>query len=818
MDVRSLFQAPPHSPPASPRVPAVSAPPVRLSDDESLVLLGLGGFGRHVLQILGQDFERLGVTSERAILLGIDLLGTTPGSGVSAAHAAAGDPNPRGMVCLWLPPFDGQTYVTNPENASLQAAVSHLPPDLLHALAAGRAGLPGLGLVAFHRYDETLVTHRVQAALDEARARNPGGRIKCLVVVSLSDGFATGLMVPLLFRIRDHLKLRKVRLEVFLATGEGHRVEPDVPVEQAEHNGVAAAMLWEQILLGERDLPYPGKEGVREDRCGRGPLAHRMWIFSGSGGSTQDAQPAVASIVANCISTLETTRLGGYLDGERVHYTEDVLERTWRGRSGGKHPSALLAMSVGGIRIDCLPGIVHLRGARRFLDAVTGSTRSDGIGAIQAAATACLDDAGITEDTLVRELGIGENALTHAQVREAGLPQDKLYAYLRRRLDEDLGGLLAVADDARRPAGMDAVLQRTQDTIRARGRTVANDPGAYLPGAVLFYQAAGRRLEELRQQAAQRGERTRADMAASTDRRRLDHLLERLKSDTVFDPGERPGLFERFVATITVSVPTQVRKIVEVTAGVRGLALELASATMACQVYENLIRFCDREREALQAKLYVLNHATSLCLREEEHIQRAGRAAFTYQRGRFEPLLELLWQRAAEKMQLPAPPDVLDRLGGDLVELVGDEQETLQRILDAVRPDIAQLAETTDQVMASETLVREALQESLVQFFPTVRLDRERFPTLETVRARFVLCTRRMYEAHRHDLFAGYHHLETDNPYNVLVTEHEEGIPFLLLAHMVRTHGVYKAQRGQESTTRAHAMAAWAAELPLLDE
>ncbi len=54
--------------------------------------------------------------------------------------------------------------------------------------------------------------------------------------------------------------------------------------------------------------------------------------------------------------------------------------------------------------------------------------------------------------------------------------------------------------------------------------------------------------------------------------------------------------------------------------------------------------------------------------------------------------------------------------------------------------------------------------------------------------------------------------------YNVLVTEHEEGIPFLLLAYLVRIHTAYKAQRGQESTTLAHATAAWAAELPLLDE
>jgi hypothetical protein len=818
MDVKSLFQAASHASSGSPHLPAATAPPMRLCDDESLVLLGVGGFGRHVLHILGQDFARLGIPSDRASCLGIDLLSSTRGggdAGTADPPEDAAEPN-AGPPCVWLPPFDGQLYVSSLENASLRAAVSHLPADALRGLADGRAAFPGLGLIAFHRYDETLLTHRVLAAVDDARLHNPGGRIKCIVVFNLSDGLASGLVPPLLFRIREHLKHRKVRLELFLATPEGHPLGANPPMEQLEHNCVATAMLWEQILLGDRDLHYPGKDGVREDRCDRGPLAHRTWIFSGSGGSTQDSRPALASIVANCISTLETTRLGSYLDGERVHYTEDALERTWSGRSGGRHSSALLAMNVGGLKIDCLPGLVHLRAARHFLDEVTGSGRTGGLD-VQATAAAGLEAAGITEENLVRELHIGEKPLTHAEIRAASLPQEKLYSTIRQRLDEDLGGLMAVAEDAHQPAGMDALLQRAQDTIRARAREVANSAGAYLPGAVLFYQAAGAQLEELRAQAARRVEHARMEMAASTDRRRLDVLLERLKSDTIREDGGRFGLFERFVATITVAVPTQVRKIVEVSSGIRGLALELASASVACQIYSSLARFCAQECEALQAKLYVLNHATSICLREEEHLQRAGRAAFTYQRGRFEPLVELLWQRLATTLQFPGPPEVLARLGGDLAQLVGEEHATLQRIIEAVRPDIVQLAAATDQVMASEPLVREALQESLVQFFPTVRLERERFPTLETVRARYVLCTRRMFEAHRQDLFAGYHHLETDNPYNVLFTDHEEGIPFLMLGYLGRIHAEYKAQRGQEGTILAHATAAWATELPLLD-
>ena len=38
----------------------------------------------------------------------------------------------------------------------------------------------------------------------------------------MGGGTSTGMSVPFLFRVREHLKHKKVRLEVFLATTEGH--------------------------------------------------------------------------------------------------------------------------------------------------------------------------------------------------------------------------------------------------------------------------------------------------------------------------------------------------------------------------------------------------------------------------------------------------------------------------------------------------------------------------------------------------------------------------------------------------------------------
>ena len=119
--------------------------------------------------------------------------------------------------------------------------------------------------------------------------------------------------------------------------------------------------------------------------------------------------------------------------------------------------------------------------------------------------------------------------------------------------------------------------------------------------------------------------------------------------------------------------------------------------------------------------------------------------------------------------------------------------------------------------MAEDGQVRDSLKESLAQFFPTIQVDRDRFPSLDTVRARFVLCTRRMYEAHRDDIFDGYHHLETDNPFNVLVTEHEEGLPFIALTYMQRIQAEYVRAAEQGRAALGHLTTDLAASLPLLD-
>jgi len=361
------------------------------------------------------------------------------------------------------------------------------------------------------------------------------------------------------------------------------------------------------------------------------------------------------------------------------------------------------------------------------------------------------------------------------------------------------------------------LIDRARLAIGQRARGLANGPGGYLPGAILFYNGVQKSLEASRQSVLERGAFARAELGMTPNRTRLDILLERLRKDTVQAEGSRMGVVERFVATLTVSVPTQVRKILEVATEIRGHAQVLAAATVLAAVYERLANYCEKQREELQGRLYTLNNVASICMREEELTQRAARGAFIYQRARFEPLVEHLWEALRQRAQLPTSPELIVRLGGDLPAFLGSEARPLDRLLEAVQVDFATLAATADELFATDEHVRDVLKESLAQFFPTVQVDRDRFPALDTARARFVLCTRRMFEAHADDIFDGYHHLETDNPFNVLCTQHEEGLPFAALSYMQRINNEYKAMSEPGRTALGHLTASLAASLPAID-
>jgi hypothetical protein len=770
--------------------------PVSPHADSSIVVVGFGPFAGRVLHMVQQEFVHRGVPAEHALLLAFDTV-------------AGRRSEPPGPGDVRLDARDTGAYLAAPGNETLRAAVAHVPPAAWPGEDAMPIDLPALGFVTFHRYDETLVTSRMRAALEALRARNPQHRIRCVVVAGLGDGVAAGMFVPFLFRVRDLLRHLKVHLDVVLATSEASDEGPAGASAAHQRNCVAQAMLWEAMQNGSREFVYPGKDGVREERRFRGPIAPVTYVYSGGVGDTSYGEAATASTIATCIVTLALTRLGDDLE----HRYDEA--RTIAGESGATKPSFAI-LNVGGIQLHTFRSLFRLRAVRALL---TGLTRTPDLGEaarMRAAATAFRDRVRLSDGSIAEVLGLGARPFTHDEVAAARLPQEKLHDYVTARLEEDVGGLMQMASGGVPNRTTESLLDGARASIAAQGHELVAGPGASVAAAVLFFGTLEKEFDASRQAVLERAGLARLELGRTPDRERLDVLLERLRRDTTLQGARRAGTPARFAATVNVSVSTQLRKIMEVAAEIRAHALILAQGAILSEIYARLARFCEQQREELQGRLYVLNQLAARCARTEELTQRATRGALTYQRTRCDALVERLWEKTRAALPVPAPPEVVARLGGDWLAFRADAPEALERLVQAMPVDEARLAAAVDASLAADPEMTTGLREAQAQLFPAAQIDRDARLLVDNPHSRFVLCTRGMYEAHAGDLFEGYDHLETDEPYEVLLVQPESGLRFMALAYLRRIQAAYLALPAAEQSL-GHLTADLAAQLPALE-
>src|SRR5262249_54146114 len=159
-----------------------------------------------------------------------------------------------------------------------------------------------------------------------------------------------------------------------------------------------------------------------------------------------------------------------------------------KGSKGGAHPTALLAMNVAGVKADCFPSLFHLRAVRAFIDEVSRSLPPEGETGVRRLVETCLQEARLDDDGIVENLGIGSRPVTREEVAAAGVPQEQLFEWLSRRLEEDVGRLVAVANGERQPPNTEVLLDRARLALSTRASAIANSGEGYLPGAILFYQ------------------------------------------------------------------------------------------------------------------------------------------------------------------------------------------------------------------------------------------------------------------------------------------------------------------------------------------
>ena len=91
-------------------------------EDQAVIFLTFGGFGRYVLYLLHQEFKRLRLPADKVHFLAFD---------TEQPHRDRIDLDREAEYLIHLDHFDGDIYIENDENKELKNAVGHIPMNLL---------------------------------------------------------------------------------------------------------------------------------------------------------------------------------------------------------------------------------------------------------------------------------------------------------------------------------------------------------------------------------------------------------------------------------------------------------------------------------------------------------------------------------------------------------------------------------------------------------------------------------------------------------------------------------------------------------------
>ncbi len=774
-------------------------------EDQALIFMTFGGFGRYVASILFEEFRRLGIPDEKLSFLAFD---------TERPHRDNLDLERESEYFFHLDEFEGDTYILNKENKELKESVSHVPLNLFRDIEGGCKGVPAVGFVAFHKYDDLLITRQALHVVDEMRAKNPGKKLKLIVVSGMGGSVSNGMTVPFLYRLRNRLREKKIRVEVYLATAEGYIGLQNVQEDGVERNCVSAAMLWEYAISGRSGLTYPGKNGIRDKKFFDGRIAHRVYLFSGGSAETSLKYQAVASTIAQCIATLELTKVGSYLDGDRVNYSAHILEREWPGKDGSTHPTGLMTMNVAGLKGDCVPQIYHLHVVKRFVeDLVKPITREDEETIRGKAISAFLENS-LNEDDILNEFKIEIPTLSSSTINEASVSEDNIYDFIK----DEIGKISEDgAEEAEKRKKRDEVswsIEKATESFSQKGDEVILRSGNYARGGLLFYEKLASLIEDKIKNNTDSISKVEKDLFEGSNLKTLDNLLEKLAGVTK----KKSGIGDLVVKLGQSPTISLVSQIIETASKIQQQKKEKYNHLLLQHIYGSLHTFVQGKQEKLRGDLFKYNKILSLIDREVEKVKRIGRSTFTYNKAMFDELTDHLMDKLYSQLEIMPTEDVIGEVSRALPEDdILEAEDYLKKLIEIIRPDLHQITKLVDDLFCEDQKVYDYIKAMLDQFFMTLKLDRDRFPTLETSKSQFVICTKNFYDKYRDDLFDGYSHLETENPFNVFLTRHEEGFPFIAVSYMHRINDEFKELRNHDKAAMGHIMANLDVQLPLLD-
>ncbi len=775
-------------------------------EDQALIFLTFGGFGRYVLSILDAEFKRLGIPEDKFNFLAFD---------TEKPHRDRLDLAVESEYFIHLEEFDGDVYVENRENEELRNAVNHVPMKYLRDIEGGCKGVPAVGFVAFHKYDDLLVTRESLRLIDEVRAKNPGKKVKLILISGMGGSVSNGMTVPFLYRIRNRLKEKRIRVEVYLATSEGYTGLQNVQEFGVERNCIASAMLWEYAIAGKNGLTYPGKDGVRDQRMFDGRIAHRTYAFSGGSAETSLKYQAMASIIAQCISTLEMTKVGSYLDGDRVNYAAHILEREWTGKNGQTHPTGLMTMNVAGLKGDCLPQLYHFHMVKKFIGELLKSLAPEKAEKIRGDAISCFLENNLNEDDIRASFSIEIPSLTRETINQENVSEENVYGFLKNKIVEMQNGSVEKAEKNKQLEEASMFMEKVILRISEKGDNILASSGHYCKGALLFYEKLDSLLETKMDNVHESIIKIEKDLFEGGNRKTMSNLMDKLEAVT-----KKKNVVGAFVASIGQSpILSLVNQILDIASKIQQQKKEKYNHLLLLDIYNSLHKFLQDKKEGLKKEIYLNNKLISEIDHEAEKIKRIGRSAFIYNKSKYDDLMEHIMEKLDANLDGISIREVLTKMESLLPKGENhEEKDYIEALLGIVKPDTGQLTGFVDDLFCRDKKVLDYLQIMLDQFFLTLKLDRDRFPTLETSQSCFVMCTRKFFDKYKDEFFEGYTHIETENPYNILVTKHEEGFPFIAMSYIHRINESFKELRNHGKSSLGHIMASLETKLPLLDD
>jgi hypothetical protein len=546
-----------------------------------------------------------------------------------------------------------------------------------------------------------------------------------------------------------------------------------------------------------------------------GKIAHRFYVFSGGSAETSLKYQAIASTIAQSISTLEMTKVGSYLDGDRVNYAAHILEREWEGQSSYGHPTALMTMNVAGLKADCLPQIFHLHAVKRFIEDLNREIAFEEGEKIKSKSISCFLENNLNEDDILKRFEVDVPTMTPEAINREKISEENAYGVLKAKITELQAGAEEEFERKKQVKEVSSFIDRVKESFSQHAEEIILAPGEYLKGGLIFYQKLQSALDEKMKDVAESVSRVEKELFEGTNQKNLTALLDKLEGFSQ----KRSGLGEIVVKFgHSSSAVSLVKQIIETVSRMQQQKKEKYNHLLLQYIYSGLAKFLQDEVEILKNSLFQYNKMVSEIDREIEKIKRVGRSAFTYNESRFDELTEEVLENLYASVELISTQDVVGKLGSPVIRTETSEgRRGIEELLGIIKPDFEQLTGIVEELFCKEKKVYEYIKAMLDQFFLTLKLDRDRFPTLETSQSSFVLCTKRFYEQYRDDLFEGFAHIETDNPYNVIMTRHEEGFPFIAVSYFHRINEQFKEHRTHGKSGLGHILKDLDTKLPLLD-